>query len=70
MKQPPFYFITIKLWVHVLENFAAYISNLFEFSLILNGLKFQNILYLNVTDPRFVMEAEMISVHVDLIQKT
>lgn len=42
MKDFPFYFISIKLWVHVLDNFAAYISNLFEFSLNLIGLKFSN----------------------------
>lgn len=42
MKGFPFYFISIKLWVHVLDNFAAYISNLFEFSLNLIGLKFSN----------------------------
>lgn len=42
MKDFPFYFISIKLWVHVFDNFAAYISNLFEFSLNLIGLKFSN----------------------------
>lgn len=42
MKDFPYYFISIKLWVHVLDNFAAYISNLFEFSLNLIGLKFSN----------------------------
>lgn len=56
-----------------LFNFAAYNSNLFEFSLtcacILIGLKISEC-FIPVTDPRFVMEAEMSSVHVDLIQKT
>lgn len=42
MKDFFFYFISIKLWVYVFDNFVVYILNLFEFLFNLIGLKFLN----------------------------